>query len=159
MATPESFLHAGFLHQLEQFVAGAAQPPSWPPALAEMLLTRSHPGPSTAASQLIQLLRAYQAVMKAAFDTAQVANELRRYQKFVKPGRPSPHIVQLRQQQAAARQASSQSRQALIQAAAAFVREAGIEVPTRLALEPFIKQWMDTRLPNESADAGANLTD
>jgi hypothetical protein len=61
--------------------------------------------------------------------------------------------VQLRQQQAAARQASSQSRQALIKAAAAFVREAGIELPQRLALEPFITGWIEANVPQDVADA------
>jgi hypothetical protein len=153
MATPKPFLHAGFLLELEQFVVGDAGQPSWPPPLAGILLSgNDDTRPSSAANHLIQLLHARKAVLKAAFDTEQVADELRRYQKFVKPGRPSPHIVQLRQQQAAARLASSQSRLLLIQAAAAFVREAGIEPPMRLALDVFISEWMETSLPRDLAE-------
>jgi hypothetical protein len=49
------------------------------------------------------LLKASEAVHRAAVSTAQVADALRRDQKFVRPGPPSPHLVRLRQQQAAAR--------------------------------------------------------
>ena len=157
MATPKPFHHAAFLRDLEQFVAGGSCPASCSPELAAILRT---PGvdarPSPAASQLVRLLHARKAVLEAAFDTGQVADELRRHQKFARPGQPSPHIVQLRQQQAAARQASSQSRQLLIQSAAAFVREAGIVPPARLALEVFIDGWMEAGLPKDPStpDAG-----
>ncbi|MEP6897797.1 MAG: hypothetical protein ABI870_04640, partial [Rhodanobacter sp.] len=76
-----------------------------------------------------------------------VADELRRYQKFARPGQPSAPIVRLRQQQAAARQASSQSRQSFIKTAAAFVRAAAIEVPPRMALERFMLDWIDVNVP------------
>ncbi|WP_426688642.1 hypothetical protein [Rhodanobacter ginsengiterrae] len=151
MATLQPFLHAGFLHELEQLMAGGMRPATWPAELADLLLGRgdaAHPTP--AAASLIQLLHAQQAVLQAALRTGQVADELRRYQKFVKPGRPSPHIVQLRQQQAAARQASSQSRQSLMKAATAFVREAGIERPARQSLDVFMLEWLDSRLPMEA---------
>lgn len=96
---------------------------------------------------LIQLLMAKKAMWQAAIDTGLIADELRRYQKFAKPGQPSAHIVRLRQQQAAARVASSQSRQSFIKAAAAFVRVAGVEVPPRVTLEAFVTSWIDTRVP------------
>lgn len=99
---------------------------------------------------LIALLQARKATLQAAFDTTLAADELRRYQKYAKPGKPSAHIVQLRQKQAAARQASSLSRQSLIKAAAAFVREAGIEVPERVALDEFIIHWIDANVPRDS---------
>lgn len=90
-------------------------------------------------------------MLQASFDTTLAADELRRYQKFARPGQPSPHVVQLRQRQAAARQASSQSRQALIRAATAFVRQAGIEPPPRVTLEEFILHWIDSQLPQAFA--------
>ncbi|WEN14816.1 hypothetical protein PY254_16525 [Rhodanobacter sp. AS-Z3] len=155
MAAPTPFPHASFLHQLELFLADGIQPTSWSSALSGMLLTQSQP--SSAARQLLPLLLARKAVLQAAFHTARVADELRRYQKFVKPDRPSPHIVQLRQQQAAARQASSQSRQALIKAAAAFVREAGIETPARLGLDAFINRWMELQLPKDLAASSGSV--
>ena len=92
-------------------------------------------------------------MLQASFGTAVVADELRRYQKFAKPGQPSPHIVQLRQQQAAARQASSQSKQSFIKAAAAFVREVGIDVPQRVAIEVFITHWIDANVPKDAVVA------
>ena len=156
MAVPTPFPHADFLHELEQSIADGIRPMSWSPALADILLTPT--GPASAAGLLVALLRARKAVLQAAFDTAQVADELRRYQKFVKPGRPSPHIVQLRQQQAAARQATSQSRQSLIKAAAAFVREAGIEPPARLALDTFIIQWMEANIPKDVFDPSGGMS-
>ena len=92
-------------------------------------------------------------MLQASFETEVVADELRRYQKFARPGQPSPHIVQLRQQQGVARQATSQSKQSFIKAAAAFVREAGIEVPQRMALEVFITGWIDANVPKEPVAA------
>jgi hypothetical protein len=149
MATPKSFPHAGFLSHLEQIAASV--PPtaatSMSTALTRMLLATD--GTNQLTPHLIQLLKAREAMLQAAFDTAVVADELRRYQKFAKPGQPSPHIVQLRQQQAAARQASSQSKQSFIKAAAAFVREAGIAVPQRVAFEVFIINWIDANVPKD----------
>ena len=147
-----SFPQAGFLNYLELISASSPPVASTPlsPLLARILLTSDEAGePTKATGNLIQLLKAQKATLQAAFDTALAADELRRYQKFAKPGQPSPHIVQLRQKQAAARQASSQSKQALIKAAAAFVRDASIEVPERVALELYITRWIDINVPKE----------
>ncbi|MFC5435867.1 hypothetical protein ACFPME_04815 [Rhodanobacter umsongensis] len=151
MATPKPFPHAGFLSLLERINASAPVPAgALPPSLARVLLIEGDSGrPTPAASHLIQLLKARHAVLQASFDTDVVADELRRYQKFARPGQPSPQIVQLRQQQAAARQASSQSRQSFIRAAAAFARETGIEVPPRVALEVFITGWIEANVPED----------
>jgi hypothetical protein len=163
MAIRKPFPHAGFLSQLEHF--GKANPlvggPSLSPPLSGMLLAADGAGELTkAAGCLIQLLKAQSAVWQASLDGELVADELRRYQKFAKPGQPSPHIVQLRQRQAAARQASNVSRQAFIRAATAFVREAGVEVPPRVALEAFIAGWIEANIPVEPVlDAPAILTD
>ena len=151
MATPKPFPHAGFLSQLEHINASAPLPGvTPPPSLARVLLVAEDSGrPTPAAAHLIQLLKARKAVLQASFDTDVVADELRRYQKFARPGQPSPHIVQLRQQQAAARQASNQSKQSFIKAAAAFVRETGIEVPPRVALEVFVIGWIEAHVPKD----------
>jgi hypothetical protein len=152
MATPKPFPYAGFLSHLEQLTASVpltAHTPM-PPVLARVLLAADGTGqPTPAAAHLVQLLEARKAVLQASFDTATVADELRRYQKFAKPGQPSPHIVQLRQQQAAVRLASSRSKQSFIKAAAAFVREAGINLPPRVALEAFITDWIDANVPKD----------
>ncbi|SFS17087.1 hypothetical protein SAMN05216570_3464 [Dyella sp. OK004] len=156
MATQTPFPHAGFLSQLELLAdsAPAAAVASLSPSLSRLLLTSDETRPLTeAAGWLIQLLKAQQARLQAAFDTELAADELRRYQKFAKPGQPSPHIVQLRQKQAAARQASNISKQSFLKAAAAFVREAGIEIPPRVTLEDFITGWIDTNVPKTSAAA------
>lgn len=118
------------------------------PLLARLLLAADGSGQLTqAAVELIPLLKARQAILQASFDTALSADELRRYQKFAKPGQPSPHIVQLRQKQATARQASSLSRQSFNKAAAAFIRAAGIPVPERTALEVYVSHWIDINVP------------
>lgn len=152
MAKPQPFPHTGFLSNLEQFTASVPLTAGAPmsPVLARMLLaTDGTRQPTPAVAHLIQLLKARKAMLQAAFDTAVVADELRRYQKFAKPGQPSPHIVRLRQQQAAARQASNQSKQSFIKAATAFAREVGIDVPQRVAIEVFITHWIDANVPKD----------
>ena len=152
MATQKPFPQAGFLHQLELIVdsASGTTQASLPPALARALLASDRSGTATqAAAHLIQLLEARKAMLQAAVDTELAADELRRYQKFSRPGQPSAHIVFLRQKQAGARQARNQSKQSFIKAAAAFVREAGIETPPRVSLEVFATRWIDTNVPTE----------
>jgi len=152
MATKMPFPQSAFLDHLERLDAPALLAAGTPlsPRLARILLASEGTGELTkTAGCLIKLLKARRATLQASFDTELVADELRRYQKFAKPGQPSPHIVQLRQQQAAARQASSQSKQSFIQAATAFVRDAGIQVPQRVSLEVFITNWIDANVPKE----------
>ena len=156
MATPKPFPHAGFLSRLEQITASAPLAAGTPmsPVLARMLLAADGTGqPTPAVAHLIQLLKAHKAMLQASFYTAVVADELRRYQKFAKPGQPSPHIVQLRQQQAAVRQSSSRSKQSFIKAAAAFARKVGIDVPQRVAIEVFITNWIDANVPKDAVVA------
>ena len=88
------------------------------------------------------LLKASEAVHRAAVSTTQVADALRRDQKFVRPGPPSPHLVRLRQQQARARQATNQARQAFIVAADGWVRVFGLSVPPKKSLEAFVQEWI-----------------
>lgn len=97
------------------------------------------------------LLKASEAVHRAAVSTTQVADALRRDQKFVRPGPPSPHLVRLRQQQAAARQATNQAKQAFIVAADAFVRVFGLVVPAKVGLEVFAQDWMRACVPKDEA--------
>jgi hypothetical protein len=152
MATQKPFPQSGFLNYLEllcESAPSAADAPLSPPLTRILFASNRSSELTKAGDHLIQLLKARKAMLQAAFDTEMVADELRRYQKFARPGHPSPHIVQLRQQQAAARQASSQSKHWYIKAAAAFVREAGIEVPQRIALEVFIGQWIDINVPKD----------
>ena len=150
VTAPIPFLYTHLLEALERTDASACMElqKQLPPDITRLILSSDEPPRGTAAAaSLASLLKARMAVMQAAFDSKLVADELRRYQKFAKPGKPEPHIVQLRRKQAAARQASSVARQSLIRAAAAFVRDAGLDVPPRVALDVFITDWMDTNLP------------
>ncbi len=97
------------------------------------------------------LLKASEAVHRAAVSTTQVADALRRDQKFVRPGQPSPHLVRLRQQQAAARQATNQARQGFIVAADAWVRAFGLIVPARKSLEVFAEHWLVANAPRDGS--------
>ena len=152
MAETMRFPYQSFLDLLERSVDEATNDAGFmaSPMLAGMLVTLGEPRAWTpAAAALVPLLKARRATLQAAFDTTLAADELRRYQKFAKPGKPSAHIVQLRQKQAAARQATSIARQSLIKAAAAFVRDAGIEAPERTPLDEFIIAWIDAHVPRD----------
>ena len=155
MVTQKPFPQAGYLTGLQRFdesndpAAGGVSL-----LLAGMLRVTGESGrQSLPVSQLIQLLKARQAVLQAAFEIEQVAEELRRCQRFARPGQLSAALVRLRQQQASVRQASSVARQHFVEAAAAFVRVAAIEVPPRLSLEAFIVHWIDLNVPADTATA------
>jgi len=145
------FPYADLLAQLEQSGGEHATEASSLSPSVERLLADAGESRAKAMASLILLLKARKATLQAAFDTTQVADELRRYQKFAKPGKPSAHIVQLRQSQAAARQATNVARQSLIKAASAFVRDAGIEVAPRTPLDEFITRWIEANLPKDEA--------
>lgn len=151
MTTTRPFLQAAFLDDLEHAECStvAVGVASLPTRVKQILWT-SDGGPlSQAGGDLVALLKARRAMLQASFDTDLAADELRRYQKFVKPGQPSPHIIGLRQKQAAARQATSVAKQSFVKAAAAFVRDAGIDVPPRVSLEVFINGWVDANVPKD----------
>ena len=151
MATPTPFPHAGFLRDLEHLSASSplTTATALPPPLARIVRATEAGQPTSMVADLIELLKARKAVLQASFDTGLVADSLRRYQKFTRPGRPSLHIIQLRQRQAAARQASNLSMQSFVKAAAAFVRAADIDVPPRVGLEQFIARWVEANVPKD----------
>lgn len=149
MATQKAFPQQGFLASLERSGSWETDTPL-PAALAAVAGEQS----ALAAGLLTQLLRTRREVLQASFHAARVADELRRYQKFARPGQPSPSAVRLRQQQAAARQAVSVARQRFVQAAATLVRDASIEVPPRQSLEAFITRWIDLNVPADIEPAG-----
>lgn len=154
MATLKHFPHAAFLDRLES-ISTPALPTDvtvLPASLAPMLLDADGK-PTASVACLIRLLDAHKAVLQATFDTELVADELRRHQKFARSGPPSPHIVQLRRQQSTVRQTASQSKQSFIRIAAAFVREARLDVPQRIPLETFTIRWIDANIPQDSAAA------
>ncbi|MBU6247543.1 MAG: hypothetical protein KGN77_07280 [Xanthomonadaceae bacterium] len=128
MATPEPFAYAETLARLD-----AGDVADLPAELVDTPPKRE---------ALHALLKAAEAVHRAAVSTTHVSDALRRDQKFVRPGAPSPHLVRLRQQQAAARQATNQARQAFIVAADALVRVFGLAVPARVGVEAFAQTWL-----------------
>lgn len=98
-------------------------------------------------ASLTELLQAAERLQASQLQIAQVADILRRDQKFARPGPPSPHLVRLRQQQAAARQVGNQARQGYVRAAQALVKAWSLNVPPRLAVETFVGEWMLRTLP------------
>jgi hypothetical protein len=135
MATDTASAQADFLERLQRLDASAAGLAD--AAIPPLLIATSDP------AALLQVLKARQALSHAAHATTLSADALRRDQKFAPPGRPSLHIVQLRQQQAAAQQATRRAKQDFAQAAAGFARSAGLSPPTRLSLSEFLQRWID----------------
>jgi hypothetical protein len=80
---------------------------------------------------LRELVEAQHRYLQAEFEVAQVADVLRRDQKYAPVGRPSINIVQLRKQQAATKQAALIARQVVAQAAQTFVRVSGLAVKAK----------------------------
>lgn len=101
---------------------------------------------TAAGSALEQLLLAGESQLKADSDVGLVADELRRYQKFAPPGRPSVQIVQLRRQQSTVQQAQRIARQAFIRNADGFARAIGLDVPQKLGVVETVMRWLRTNL-------------
>ena len=91
---------------------------------------------------LIPLARAQAALVQANIDIDLVADELRRYQKYAMPGKPSLQIVQLRKQQGAVKQTALIARQNFAQATHAFLRESGLTAPARRLPTDFATGWL-----------------
>ncbi|MDV0437748.1 hypothetical protein [Xanthomonas sacchari] len=123
-------------------IAGTVIPPLLVPACdAPSALQLSDSG-----RWLLQVLDALDALHQAAQASRLSADALRRDQKFAPPGRPSLHLVQLRQQQAAAQQAVRRANQSLAQAATGFVRSAGLTPPPRTGPVAFVQGWIARHL-------------
>lgn len=140
MTSSRSFPHAASLARLQ------ADPPLGLPTGVQ---ARLH-DPDHLAS-LREALSAAQRLHSSREQIGQVADLLRRDQKFVRPGPPSPHLVRLRQQQAAARQAGNQAQQAWVRSATALVRCWQLSPPAGQAVETFVAQWLARSLPPEGA--------
>ncbi|WP_057626949.1 hypothetical protein [Stenotrophomonas terrae] len=101
----------------------------------------------TAAGQALELLLlAGEHLLKADTDVGLVADELRRFQKFAPPGRPSVQIVQLRRQQSTVQQAQRVARQAFIRNADSFARAIALEVPQKLGVVETVMRWLRANL-------------
>lgn len=88
------------------------------------------------------LLTARLAALKADDEVGQVADVLRRDQKYAPAGRPSIHLVQLRKQQAGAKQAALVARQAHARAAQDFVRALALKITPRLTPVAVTDRWL-----------------
>ncbi|WP_411849685.1 hypothetical protein ACLB90_11870 [Stenotrophomonas sp. LGBM10] len=91
---------------------------------------------------LVPLAQSQLALVKANADIGLVADELRRYQKYALPGKPSLQIVQLRKQQATVKQAALIARQNYAQATHAFLRDSGMTAPARRTPTDFTTLWL-----------------
>jgi hypothetical protein len=91
---------------------------------------------------VLPLARAQLALVEANADITLVADELRRYQKYAMPGKPSLQIVQLRKQQGAVKQTALIARQNFAQATHAFLRESGLTAPARRLPTDFATGWL-----------------
>ncbi|MGE6334133.1 hypothetical protein [Stenotrophomonas sp. NPDC077659] len=98
--------------------------------------------PAAARTPLRELLEAEHRFLQAEFEVAQVADVLRRDQKYAPVGRPSVHIVQLRKQQAATRQAALIARNVVAQAAQTFVRVSGLAVKAKQSPSEACAAWL-----------------
>ena len=103
-------------------------------------------GLTDAGRPLAQLLQSGQAYAQRDVDVGLVADELRRYQKFAPPGRPSVQIVQLRRQQSTVQQAQRMARQAFIRQADALARALQLVVPAKLGPVATIERWLKANL-------------
>lgn len=101
---------------------------------------------TAAGAALEQLLVAGESQLTADSDVGLVADELRRYQKFAPPGRPSVQIVQLRRQQSAVQQAQRIARQTFIRSADGFARAIGLDVPQKLGTVETVMRWLRANL-------------
>ncbi|MGE8231737.1 MAG: hypothetical protein ACN6OR_00045 [Stenotrophomonas sp.] len=101
---------------------------------------------TVAGSALEQLLLAGESQLKADSDVGLVADELRRYQKFAPPGRPSVQIVQLRRQQSTVQQAQRIARQTFIRNADGFARAIALDVPQKLGVVETVMRWLRANL-------------
>ena len=108
---------------------------------------RDAAGLTPAGRWLVQALKGQAAMARAARDTALAADELRKFQKFARPGQPSAHIVQLRQKQALARQSSARAKQAFVKASMEFARTLPLEVPVRVSLDEAVSAWIVAHVP------------
>ena len=91
---------------------------------------------------LRELVAAQHRYLQAEFEVAQVADVLRRDQKYAPVGRPSINIVQLRKQQAATKQAALIARQVVAQAAQTFVRVSGLAVKAKQSPSEACVAWL-----------------
>ena len=98
--------------------------------------------PQALREPLRALVQAQWQLLQSEHEVEQVADVLRRDQKYAPVGRPSINIVQLRKQQAATKQAALIARQVVAQAAQTFVRVSGLAVKAKQSPSEACAAWM-----------------
>jgi len=106
----------------------------------------AHGDASTLRPVLLRALETRHAHDAAGAEVTQVADILRRDQKFAPPGRPSVHLVKLRNQQASTRQAALVARQAHAQAAQAFARALSLPISEKRTPTESFSRWLARHL-------------
>jgi len=117
-----------------------ADPAAFDAALA------AHGDPQALRPHLLSLLEAQHLLLKTEADVGLVADMLRRDQKFAPPGRPSVHLVQLRTQQARAKQAALVAKQAHARATQDFARALNLQVTERRTPGIASAKWLQQTL-------------
>ena len=100
--------------------------------------------PQALREPLRALVQAQWQLLQAEHEVEQVADVLRRDQKYAPAGRPSVHIVQLRKQQAATKQVMLIARQRLAQVAQTFVQASGLAVKAKQSPSDAVAAWLQT---------------
>jgi hypothetical protein len=145
MATAASFPWSQHLQALQQRDSALAVLDGQPIFIGtEAALT-------TAGQALEQLLIAGQTLQRSDLDVGLVADELRRFQKYAAPGKPSLQIVQLRRQQSSVQQAQRVARLGFIANANFFVRALELPVPAKLGVVVVVERWLAAHLVQPSA--------
>ena len=98
--------------------------------------------PQALREPLRALVQAQWQLLQAEHEVEQVADVLRRDQKYAPAGRPSVHIVQLRKQQAATKQVMLIARQRLAQVAQTFVQASGLALKPKQSPSEAVLAWL-----------------
>ena len=98
--------------------------------------------PQALREPLRALVQAQWQLLQAEHEVEQVADVLRRDQKYAPAGRPSVHIVQLRKQQAATKQVMLIARQRLAQVAQTFVQASGLALKPKQSPSEAVVAWL-----------------
>ena len=98
--------------------------------------------PQALREPLRALVQAQYQLLHAEHEVEQVADILRRDQKYAPVGRPSVQIVQLRKQQAATKQVMLIARQRLAQVAQTFVQASGLPVKAKQTPSETVAAWL-----------------
>ena len=98
--------------------------------------------PQALREPLRALVQAQWQLLQAEHEVEQVADVLRRDQKYAPAGRPSVHIVQLRKQQAATKQVMLIARQRLAQVAQTFGQASGLALKPRQSPSEAVVAWL-----------------